>query len=254
MVRTSEKYRRCLSNIIDIPRYGVNFTKLIYDLQAQNSIFGFLEIVGYSQHDLDIPIICMSKYNADKIDVLHTVAKGLREGKIIYFPLYRQIENPPKILSPDEIVMEMATMSNKYFPKLVECVDGKQYIIAHGLIINYADNSILINTSYKVHYNRLSNQVLVSSPSIIVNKYMVGSAVPLHKAIINKFIPYMLAQSPVGNLDIVFKDTVSSICDVTLKSTDNLSSTVIDKLGTYAGNYEEILKNSLEKVLNFNSI
>ena len=170
MVRTSERYRRCLSSITAIPSYGTNFTKLIYDLQAQNSIFGFLEIVGYSQHNLDIPIICMSKYNAGKINVLHTVAKGLREGKIIYFPLYRQIENSPKILSPDEIVMEMATMTNKCFPKLIECVDGQQYIIAHGLIINYADNSILVNTSYKAHYNKLSDQVLISNPRIVVNK------------------------------------------------------------------------------------
>ena len=253
MVRTSERYRRCLSSITDIPSYGTNFTKLVYDLQAQNSIFGFLEIVGYSQHDLDIPVICMSKYNASKIDVSHTIAKGLREGKVIYFPLYRKIENSPKILSPDEIVMEMANMTNRSFPKLIECVDGQQYIIAHGLIINYIDNSILINTSYKVHYNRLSDQVLVSRPNIIVNKCMVGSSSPLHKAIINKFIPYMLAQSPI-NLDIVFKDAGSGVHDITLKSTDNLSSTVIDELGTCEVKYEEILKNSLEKVLDFNTI
>ena len=251
MVRTSERYRRCLSSITDIPSYGANFTNLIYELQAQNSIFGFLEIVGYSQYDLDIPVICMSKYNASKIDVSHTIAKGLREGKVIYFPLYRKIENSPKILSPDEIVMEMANMTNRGFPKLIECVDGQQYIIAHGLIINYIDSSILINTSYKVHYNRLSDQVLVSRPNIVVNKCMVGSALPLHKAIINKFIPYMLAQS---DLEIVFKDAGRSVHDITLKSTDNLSNTVIDELGTCEGKYEEILKNGLEKVLDFNTI
>ena len=61
----------------------------------------------------------------------------------------------------------------------------------------------------------------------------------------------MLAQS---SLDIVFKDANHSMYDITLKSTDNLSTTVIDGLGTCEGKYEEILKNSLEKVLDFNTI
>lgn len=253
MVRTSVRYRTCLNNSINIPGYRGNFTDSVKDIQAQNSIFGFLEIVGFSQHDLDIPLICMFRYNTSKIEVLHTIAKGLKEGKIVYFPLYRKVENSPKILSPDEIIMEMATMGNKCFPKLVECVDGEQYIIAHGLIINYRDNAILINISYKTLYNRLSDQILVSGPVIEVNRNMLGSIVPLHKAIINKFIPYMLSQFHT-NLEVVFKDIGLKTDDITLKPADNLSGIVASKLKSIAEDCEAVLKNSLEKVLDFNAI
>lgn len=251
MVRTSVRYRTCLSAILDVPGYRGNFTDSVRDLQAQNSIFGFLEIVGFSQHDLDIPIICMSRYNTSKIEVLHTIAKGLKEGKIVYFPLYRKVENSPKILSPDEIIMEMATMSNKCFPKLVECVDGEQYIIAHGLIINYRDSAILINTAYKTLYNRLSDQIFVSDPVIEVNKSMLGSTLPLHKAIINKFIPYISSQY---HSEIVFKDIGLKGDDITLKPADNLSGIVASRLKSIAEDCKEVLKNGLKKVLDFNAL
>ena len=253
MVRTSVRYRTCLNAILEVPGYRGNFTDSVRDLQAQNSIFGFLEIVGFSQHDLDIPLICMSRYNTSKIEVLHTVAKGLKEGKIVYFPLYRKVENPPKLLSPDEIIMEMAAMSNKCFPKLVECVDGEQYIIAHGLIINYRDSNILINISYKTLYNRLLDQIFVSDPVIEVSKSMLGSIVPLHKAIINKFIPYMSSQFHT-NLEVIFKDIGLKTGDITLKPTDNLSGIVANRLKYIAEDCKEILKNGLEKVLDFNAV
>lgn len=253
MVRTSARYRICLNNSLNISGYGGNFTDSVRDLQAQNSIFGFLEIVGFSQHDLNIPLICMFRYNTSKIEVLHTIAKGLKEGKIVYFPLYRKVENSPKILSPDEIIMEMATMSNKCFPKLVECVDGEQYIIAHGLIINYRDNTILINISYKTLYNRLSDQILVSDPVIEVSKRMLESTLPLHKAIINKFIPYMSSQFHT-NLEVVFKDIGIKADDITLKPADNLSGIVASRLKSIAEDCNEILKNRLEKVLDFSAV